>query len=105
MRKKKPKKPVCNYPTSPVLPPSKNPILDFVRNFFTGANGNLRKAVTGLMLSSAVLRWPWLVSWMGEPITNQVLVFADLLKTTAWPVILLFMKQYNVTGGTKPVQP
>ena len=74
--------------------------MNFFKNFFTGASSHLRVAILGVILSALALRYPVLTAWLGESIQKDILAFASEIKDWGWGFVMLFVKQYNATGGT-----
>ena len=79
-------------------------MLNFFRYFFTGASGKLRLAVCAVLGSALVVRFPVLTNWLGEDIHSQIMSVAYEIKSWAWASVMLFVKQYNVTGGSKDAE-
>lgn len=76
--------------------------MNLIKNFFSGASGHLRAAVLGVIVSALLLRYPSTTSWLGEAIQKDILQLASEIKEWGWGFVLLFVKQYNATGGTIP---
>lgn len=101
--KRKPIKKPCIVPC-PVVPAPQNAVASFFANFFTGASGKLRAGVCIMLGSSVLLRHPELLSWLDQATANKMLAYCDDTVKLGLPALLLFCKQFNVTGGTKSVK-
>jgi hypothetical protein len=66
---------------------------------------NNRVAQAGLVLIaiSFIQRYPWLLSWLGDDIAKPLQETFYTIKMFALGIILMFIKQFNITGGTKTI--
>ena len=102
-RKPSRKRIATTVPTAPVIPPPKNALLDFIRNFFTGASGKTRAMALGVIVCALIVEYPKSVAWLGNDLGTQVFEAAKQFRNIGGATLLLFFKQWNVTGGNKPV--
>lgn len=61
------------------------------------------KAGLVLILASAIQNYPWLISWLGDDVAKEIQTWIATMKVFALGVIALFVKQWNMTGGSKPM--
>lgn len=74
-----------------------------VSAFFKRVTSTVTGQATLVLLGClAIQRYPVLTDWLGKDIAKEVQVTVDNLKYWAGGVILLFVKQFNQTGGSKP---
>jgi hypothetical protein len=79
-----------------------NTIILFLK---TRLNTLFGKAVLGLLISCAFLRWPVLTNWMGADVHDKIMAVCYEVKSWGLGIILLFAKSWNQTGGTVPTTP
>ena len=78
--------------------------LEGVKAFLvTRLSSTLGKAVLGLIIAEALLRFPVLTSWLDKGTHDSIMSVVYEIKSWAWGFILLFAKSYNQTGGTVPI--
>lgn len=68
------------------------------------ATSRLAQAGAVIVLATLILRFPWLItSWSDEKLSTWVFQTADAIRDLALPILLLFLKGFSETGGTKPL--
>ena len=68
------------------------------------ASSRLGQAAAVIVIATLLLRFPWLItSWTDEKLATWVFQTADAIRDLALPILLLFMKGFTETGGTKPL--
>ena len=77
-------------------------ILDAIACRFKSRFG---QAILTVIVATLVLRFPWITAWMDEKMRGWTFEAADSIRNLALPVLLLFAKGFNETGGTKPLTP
>jgi len=63
------------------------------------------QAISTVIVATLALRYPWLTAWMDEKMRSWAFEAADSVRTLALPVLLLFAKGFNETGGSTPLTP
>ncbi len=63
------------------------------------------QAALTVLAATLILRFPILTAWLDESFRSVVMKTADSIRTLALPALLVFTKQWNETGGDKPITP
>lgn len=61
------------------------------------------KAMLSVVISTIILSFPWLLSWMDDGFEKVVMDACYTIRNLALPIILMFAKSFTETGGTKPL--
>ncbi len=61
------------------------------------------KAILVVIISTLILRFPWLLDWCDKMLKDWILGTADAIRTLALPIILAFAKSFTETGGSVPI--
>jgi hypothetical protein len=68
------------------------------------ASSRLGQAAFVIVIATLVLRFPWIItSWTDEKLSTWVFQTADAIRDLALPILLLFMKGFTETGGSRPL--
>jgi len=68
------------------------------------ASSPIGKAAAVILFSTIILRFPWLItSWTDEKLSKWAFETADAIRDLALPILLMFMKGFRETGGSKPM--
>lgn len=58
------------------------------------------QAMLTVIVSTLILSYPWLIGWMDDVMKKWVLETAYAIRTLALPIIMMFAKGFNESGGT-----
>lgn len=63
----------------------------------------LAQAALAFIAAALAIRFPVLTDWLGADVSGDIQKVCYEIKSWAWMTMLLFVKGYKQTGGTKPV--
>jgi len=61
------------------------------------------QAALTVIVATVILSYPWLIDWMDETMKKWIVETCYAVRTLALPILVMFAKGFNETGGTKPL--
>lgn len=61
------------------------------------------QAVLTVIIATIILSYPSLTAWMDETMRKWIMDTAYAIRNLALPILIMFAKAFNETGGTKPM--